>query len=182
MNKDKIIKSIYETLNTLPKEVNTNQWEKIYNIFLDKVQNKVISSGGRSINIGPLMIPLLTSILYEVEIDPLPDFHFSIPDYFLYDIPELSNIKFNNIEIPKGIKQIGGLAFCRSQIKNIYIPSSVILFVAGAFAELKDLNIYYEGTVADWKNIRHSKAFLNSDYRLYTKSTGIGNGNLELNI
>ena len=181
MDTNEIKELIYTNLEYLSPLVNADDWDEVYREFSHLAQ--ISFSVGHS-NIESRVIPLLTAILLESGIDSLPYFKKKIPDYFLYDLPGQAKIRIPDIVIPDGVEEIGGLAFCRSEIKNVYIPLSVTRIETGAFADNSYVKIYYEGDGNDWSLItkRSFTAWQNSKVKLYTKSNGIGTGFGELFI
>lgn len=62
----------------------------------------------------------------------------------------------DSIFIPDGVTFIGGVAFAYcSSLTTVVIPKSVTIIDKGAFSECSNLKeVYYQGTIDDWKNIR----------------------------
>lgn len=58
------------------------------------------------------------------------------------------------IEIPEGVTQILDAAFagCKA-LKEVHLPKSLLLVGAAAFRDCPS-EIYYNGTIEDWKNVR----------------------------
>lgn len=64
-------------------------------------------------------------------------------------------LSLRSINIPSGVTGIGGNAFAYCQnLRSINLPHSLTAIGSGAFSFSGALDIYYDGTVAEWDSIR----------------------------
>lgn len=109
----------------------------LYHIALEYGDNKEIN-----------IIPDLTRLLYNINIDPL-DYMDWVPVSFLDSV----KVEFNLI-LPGNITAISDFAFAGSWIKSITIPTSCDYFGDRIFYDCKKLNyVYYNGTYDEFKKI-----------------------------
>lgn len=104
----------------------------------------LVYGDNREINI----IPDLTRLLYNINIDPL-DYMDRVPDSFLDSV----KVEFDLI-LPENITAISDFAFAGSWIKSITIPTSCEYFGDRIFYDCKKLDyVYYNGTYDEFKKI-----------------------------
>lgn len=109
----------------------------LYHIALEYGDNKEIN-----------IIPDLTRLLYNINIDPL-DYLSEVPASFLDSV----KVEFDLI-LPENITAINEFAFAGSWIKSITIPTSCDYFGDRIFYECRKLNyVYYKGTYDEFKKI-----------------------------
>lgn len=125
------------------------------------------------------VIPVITQLLLEADINPLP-YMKTVPPHYMDGIIEFEDGKrFENIDIPNNIEAISEDAFLgcfllknvkisnklkilRSQvfrgcinISSISLPSTLQYMAPDVFTECSQLkDIYYDGTVEQWKSIK----------------------------
>ena len=164
----KISKSLKDFISTYSEDINKNNFNKLYyDILLKEIKN--IGNDLWAADIGQF-----TSILYNIEIDPLL-YMQSVPPLFLYDDENIHNVK-----IPSNIVGINNQAFTRSSINSLYIPDQITKIGDGIFTscgklkkvtfgkgivsigenifrgfilEVQPLKLYYRGTMEQWENI-----------------------------
>ena len=160
----KISKSLKDFISTYSEDINKNNFNKLYyDILLKEIKN----SGN---DLWAADIGQFTSILYNIEIDPLL-YMQSVPPLFLYDDENIHNVK-----IPSNIVEISSQAFTRSSINSLYIPDQVTKIGDGVFTSCdklkkvifgkgiisigenifrgtQPLKLYYRGTMEQWENI-----------------------------
>ena len=109
----------------------------LYHIALEYGDNKEIN-----------IMPDLTRLLYNINIDPL-DYMDWVPVRFL----DSDKGEFDLI-LPNNITAIGDFAFAGSWIKAITIPTSCDYFGDRIFYDCKKLSyVYYNGTYDEFKKI-----------------------------
>lgn len=110
------------------------------------------------------------TVLYEAGINFLKDIRY-VPGSAFYesniqtiDIPNniriIGNHAFQDcssltsITIPDSVTMIGPYAFCGcSSLKSIVILNNVMIIYDKAFSDCGELEINYNGTVLEWKNL-----------------------------
>ena len=117
--------------------IDQEDFTRLYHIALEYGDNKEIN-----------IIPDLTRLLYNINIDPL-DYLTIVPASFLDSV----KVEFNLI-LPGNITAISDFAFAGSRIKSITIPTSCDYFGDRIFYDCKKLNyVYYNGTYEEFKKI-----------------------------
>ena len=142
--------------------------ELLNNYNFKELYRKLLTQG-----MTPGIIGEFTSLMYEIDVDPLL-YLDEVPNKFL-----LYGENIKNVEIPTNITSIGGYAFyCWSSLTSITIPNSVTSVAYSAFdgcSELKSvtigngvtsigamafrgcnklIDITYRGTINQWDTIR----------------------------
>ena len=117
--------------------IDQEDFTRLYHIALEYGDNKEIN-----------IIPDLTRLLYNINIDPL-DYMDWVPVSFLDSV----KVEFDLI-LPENITSISDFAFAGSWIKSITIPTSCDYFGDRIFYDCKKLNyVYYNGTYEEFKKI-----------------------------
>ena len=119
---------------------------------------------------------ILSDILYEADINPLP-YMSTVPSYFMV------RSSLEEITIPDNIKEIGKFAFFGSDLKHIVIPdqctsirelafafcvhledavlpATLVRVGEGAFKHTSLTHVIYGGTMRNWGNLTHPSDFL----------------------
>jgi hypothetical protein len=65
-----------------------------------------------------------------------------------------SHLNTTELRIPEGVTEIHDMAFVGSGLKKVLIPSTVKVMGIGVFRHSHDLEIYYNGTMEEWKAIK----------------------------
>lgn len=80
-----------------------------------------------------------------------------VGSYAWSDAPEGEQFDPITLEIPKGVSQIGTLAFAGCALEKVVIPNSVTVIGDAAFSDCHLLNeIEYHGTVEEWNAIEQN--------------------------
>lgn len=128
---------IKENESDIKKLINEENFGTLYYIAMGYEDNNDVK-----------IIPQLTRLLYNIDIDPL-DYMDEVPVNFLDNV----KVEFDLV-LPENIKSINEFAFARSWIKSITIPKSCDYFSNNIFQECTKLNyIYYKGTHDEFKEI-----------------------------
>lgn len=152
-----------EFLSSVKTLMDNNQWEEVYNELrefglkgteLPKVKEFNNGQSGTILD----KIPIFTGILLKLGINPMPYFKYGTPlNYaWLLDLPQL-----HTIVVPDGVEYIaaGFVDGCPS-VRKIVLPKTIGKIGYKVFCENKNLNIYYNGTFEDWKNINLSGGYI----------------------
>lgn len=134
-----ISRELKEFILTHEDEINSNDWDKIYNEL----------DGTHKFSNGQLL-----DVMLEIELNPL-NYLEKIPEYFAVD----SDIK--SFSIPPNIVGIENFAFINcSHLTSIVAPSSVLNIGGGIFWECENLkDIKFEGTKNQWGSIKKSSSW-----------------------
>lgn len=159
---------------TVPKGVKTIEWEVFSGCALESLrvdkENEVFHSDGNCIirtNEKQLVAGCADSIIpKDGSVETIYDWAFSeCKDLSAIVIP--SSVKhigddafcgckdLENIVLSEGLETISDFAFCEcSRMESIEIPSTVKELGFGIFDECESLSdVYYNGTVAEWREI-----------------------------
>ena len=136
--------------------IDQEDFTRLYHIALEYGDNKEIN-----------IIPDLTRLLYNINIDPL-DYMDWVPISFLDSV----KVEFDLV-LPENITAISEFAFAGSWMKSISIPVSCDYFGERIFCDCSRLNyIYYEGTIDEFRHIskqRKWQSTMNSSSPVWVK-------------
>lgn len=73
-----------------------------------------------------------------------------------------------NIKLPNGLKLITDYLFqyCRN-LTQVEIPNSLTSIGIGAFLSCRNLNVYFNGTIKEWKSIELARTSFNRDTKVH---------------
>ena len=93
------------------------------------------------------------ALMYDCGIDIFDQLKNRLPNQMFYGWSKDS--RFDVINIPEGIEEIGAEAFCMSEtIEQIYLPTTLKYIGFGAFAYSDIKEIHYPGTREEWDKIK----------------------------
>lgn len=131
---------VKEFITTYQKEIDADKWSELYKY--SRWNDHLVEVGN------------FTETLLDAGIDPL-EYLDSIPAFYLYGCTHE-----HEITVPEQITVIHSFSLCNAAcLTKIYLPKTLKSIEAESFTNCSnmvndELEIIYDGTVADWQKVR----------------------------